>query len=380
MSLVLKLKNSLDITNKNMVGKCLLVFAVCNIFSLSIFASNHLPDSIKRYYYFVNLAEISLIDSLYDQATLYYDSAFSQKNYPFAADKYNAAVCHVYLRQYEQSFPLFKEIIQKGYGISALMGKNVFEDFFSSQWGLALKDYSENIELTFNRDLRRTIDSLFYMDQFFRKNREFGNPYDFFEDTINRIDDSNRNVLEAIIERYGFPGEEIIGLSDSSLTLQPYYTMLLHFQQISTGRRRGEVQNVSPWIVGAYYSGRMNVHEAANLLESAGQDLGSMAATLVRFILTSPGSGYVEVDGKWTYEGAEVPYGFFRTEGEYAERLNRLREEFGLESVNDFRKKVIFRRNNEVFDFSKIKGSMNTFLTSEINSMPNPMNIIPLEE
>jgi hypothetical protein len=51
------------------------------------------------------------------------------------------------------------------------MGKTVFDDFFSSQWGLVLKDYSENIELTFNRDLRRTIDSLFYMDQFFRKNR-----------------------------------------------------------------------------------------------------------------------------------------------------------------------------------------------------------------
>lgn len=336
------------------------VFMMCFLL-LPAYAGSAVPENIRKYNYYVNLAEIALIDTLYESAVLHYDSAFFYKDYSFAVDKYNAAVCHVYLVQYEKAYPLLKELLQKGYSIENLQNKAVFDGFFLSARGKALKDFSANIDFTYNAELRSTIDSLFYMDQLFRRNREFGNPYDFFEDTINRIDDSNRIVLDAIVEHYGFPGEEIIGLSDSSLVQQPYYIMLLHFQQISTARRRGEVKSVSPMVLDAYYSGRMRAHEAAFLLEASGMNYGNSFSTFVQFAYVGPDPECEES----TIIRKETPWGFFKLSEEENEKVNAIRTDFGLESVDDLRKKLVFQMDSKPFDFSKISGGRSIYHTSD---------------
>jgi len=264
--------------------KLTILFVIFYITSPSLFAEDSIPGAIMQYNYMVNSAEISLIDGDYNLAAQQYKQAFDLEVYAFAVDKYNAALCLTYLEKYSESFYLLKDILQKGYSIKNLKMEPVFDDFFQSDWGTRLTDYSGNIVFTFNQDLRKTLDSLLYMDQLFRKNREFGNPYDFFEDTINRIDDSNRKMIESIIYEYGFPGEELIGLSDSSLTVQPYNLVLRHLQQISTGRRRGEVENISPIILAAYQSGRIPAHEASHLLEVAHKDFGSFSGSLFKII------------------------------------------------------------------------------------------------
>ncbi|MBW6479497.1 MAG: hypothetical protein K0B37_08725 [Bacteroidales bacterium] len=324
------------------------------------FAENQVPENIKKYNYYVNLAELSIIDSVYQKAVFYYDSAFMKKDYAFAVDKYNAALCHVFLENYEQAYSLLKEILQKGYSISNLKNKDLFDNFFLSKWGKGLIDYSKDIVFTFNEDLRNTLDSLFYMDQLFRKNREFGDPYDFFEDTINRIDDSNRVALEAIIDKHGFPGEEVIGLSDSCLIQQPYSIILRHLQQISTGRRRGEVTNVSPMVIDAYHSGRMPAHEASDLLELAYRDFGSFSASMIRFIYIPPGDNPFQIPEE---EKAKKDWSFINLKEEEAETINKVRLEFGLETIEDLRKKLVFRLDNDTFDFRKIRGGKNILTT-----------------
>ena len=339
----------------------IILFVRASFASSFLFIQDSTPEIIKRYNYFVNLAEISIVDGDYNEAVQKYNEAFSLEVYTFAVDKYNAALCHVFLENYEQAYSLLKEILQKGYSISNLKNKDLFDNFFLSKWGKGLIDYSKDIVFTFNEDLRNTLDSLFYMDQLFRKNRELGDPYDFFEDTINRIDDSNRVALEAIIDKYGFPGEEIIGLSESCLIQQPYSIILRHLQQISTGRRRGEVTNVSPLVIDAYYSGRMPLHEASELLELAHRDFGTFSAALKKVIYIPPGGNPFQIPEE---EKAKKEWSFLNL-GEEELAINEVRIEFGLETIEDLRKKLVFRLDNDTFEFRKISGGKNTLTTMD---------------
>jgi tetratricopeptide (TPR) repeat protein len=353
----------------------IILFVRTSFASSYLFVQDSTPEIIKRYNYFVNLAEISIIDGDYNEAVQKYNEAFSPEVYTFAVDKYNAAICHVLMENYEQAYSLLKEILQKGYSISNLKNKTIFDSFFLSQWGLKLIDSSRNIVFTFNEDLRKTLDSLFYMDQLFRKNREFGDPYDFFEDTINSIDDSNRIVLEAIIDKHGFPGEQVIGLSESCLIQQPYSIILRHLQQISTGRRRGEVTNVSPLIIDAYHSGRMPLHEASALLELAQRDFGTFSAALVKVFYIPPGGNPFPVPEE---EKTKKEWSFLNL-GEEELAINEVRIEFGLETIEDFRKKLVFRLDNGTFNFKKIRGGKNTLTTMNKEQYDHVnKNLIPL--
>jgi hypothetical protein len=355
-------------------GKLLLFFVVSKLLFIDVSSLNGVPEAIRKYNYYVNMAELSIVESQYEQAVLYYDSAFMKKDYAFAVDKYNAAICHIYLKQYAHAYSFFQEILQKGYAVENLKSKAQFKGFFESSWGQKLINYSDDIEFTLNSEVRSILDSLLFMDQLFRKNREFGNPYDFFEDTINRIDDSNRIVLKNIIDEYGFPGEEIIGLSDTSLTRQPYQIILLHFQQISSARRRGEFRNVIPWIQNAYNNGRMPAHEAAFLLEASGMDYGNSFSSLVKYRYVGPDPYCVESD----IVTKETPWGFFNLTEEERNEINSVRSEFGLESVEDLRKKLVFKMNTKIFDFSKIYGGRSIYQMQDYEWYKN-VNLIFVE-
>ncbi len=319
-----------------------------------------IPKTIKEYNRHVNLAEISLIDGYYKKAISHYGDAFSIDVYAPAIDVFNAAVCMVKVSQFDDAFLLLKEILKKGYSIRNIENDNTFNEFFHTEIGLQLKDFARNVPYNYDMNLRSTIDSLYMMDQLFRKKKELGNPYDFFEDTINRIDDLNRDILESIIDTLGFPGEELIGLSDSSLTYQPYSIVLIHLQQISTGRRRGEVENISEIVMNAYCSGRLPVHEAAYLLELASADFGSFSSSLFKIIYLEPGNNTMQIPED---EIRNKEWGYYELKDQKKE-IDKDRLNFGLETVDDYRKKLIFKLNESTFDFNKIKSGYNIMSTT----------------
>lgn len=342
-----------------MIIRIIITLKVVCAFS-TLFANDRIPETIKRYNYFINLAEISIVEGVYNEAVMNYEKAFSVEVYPFAVDKYNAAVCFVKLEMYSEAYQLLKEILQKGYHVNHIQNEDVFSDFLLSSWGNKLLDYSHNINIKFDEPLRIILDSLFYMDQKFRRMEMHGNPYEINSDTIDRIDDLNRAELERIIDAYGFPGEEIIGVSDSCLTTQPYWILLTHFQQICSGRRRGEVTCFTDEILNAYIAGRIGAHQASHLLGLNYKDFGSFSGSLFKIIYIPPGGNPSQILAE---EKETKEWGFFDLKEDEKE-INKVRLDFGLESIEDLRKKLIFRLENETFNFNKISGGENVLTTT----------------
>ncbi len=61
----------------------------------SVLAQN---NKFIDYYSITNLAELKVVDSLYADALITYESGFKLVPFPFAHDYYNAAVCAVLVR------------------------------------------------------------------------------------------------------------------------------------------------------------------------------------------------------------------------------------------------------------------------------------------
>jgi len=299
-----------------------------------------MSEELKMHYNFINKAEMAIVDSNYVLAIALYDSAFALKQAPFGSDLYNAAVCASLTKQYEKTFFYFKEILDKGYKIRKLQEKLFFADFFNSSYGEKLNNYSQNLVLNHNIKLRNQLDSMLYMDQKFR--RMVSNPYEVYSDTIDKIDESNARYLLQIINHYGFPGEDIIGL-DTILISQPYYILILHTQQRhSTKETKLEFTDV---LFEALYDGSIRPHTAAFLIESSGKSFSfeAIAANLMRAVLDTSGTVSEE-------EIENSPWGYFPFDNE--EDINERRQEIGLDKLNERIKKILFKEKNTMFSLS----------------------------
>ena len=112
--------------------KKLLIFLIIVVHNPS-FGQLKVIQPIIDYNKFVNLAEISIVDSNYHLASVYFDSAFIINKNSFAVDVFNAALCNSLIKNYENSYSLLSKIIKKGYGIRHLEQNVIFSDFFNSK-------------------------------------------------------------------------------------------------------------------------------------------------------------------------------------------------------------------------------------------------------
>ncbi len=332
--------------------------------------------SLKKYYSNTNNAELSIVDSNYLKAINYYDSAFASKASPFAIDIYNAAVCAVLLNKNEKCYSLLTKIIDKGYKINNFQKKQVFNEFFKTEWGKNLLKYSENINIYYNLKLRHTLDSLFYMDQLFRKKVGEDKPYSFYEDTITKTDISNTKFLNKLIVKYGFPSEDLIGLNDSSLVDQPYYILIIHQQSGSPSR----IYDFTSEIINALYDGKINVHNASELItKSCGNDLyGFFNSGIVKAVYDPSDTGKANYGIDKNYDN--ISWGYFQIPEEKEKKIDSVRQEIGLEKLRENRTKIVFRLKDTLFDFSKFSGENSIFSIPDKEFYEETIkNIIPLK-
>jgi hypothetical protein len=332
-----------------------------------------LKEPMKVYYYHVNKAELAIIAGNYSVALSNYDSAFSENTAPFAKDSYNAAICYTLLKKYEKCDPLLRGILEKGYSIEKLKLEPSFREYFKTEFGSNLLKYAQTKPFHFNTKLRHSLDSLAKMDQLFRIKE---GKYVVYGDTIRKIDRSNVAFLNKIIEQYGFPGENIIGVADSSLTNPPYGIIIIH----QTAGAKNRVFDYSDIVKRAILEGEVDAKSTIYLLSrSMEKDLyGTFDGGVVRFVVDSAASADSQYSTKDTEYTNSTWYIVALSESKLA-KINAARKEVGLENLDEYRRKIIFSMTNKQFVLGLNSGA-NTYIVSKKEEVENfSKNLIPVK-
>ncbi len=259
----------------------LLVFFLIN---LSLFS-----QSFIKYNQLVNKAELSIIDSNYTKALYYYQDAFKLVEYPFAKDLYNALLCATFTNNFDIAFEYLYKLVHKGIEYENF-AKNKYLNPLKEdkRWFEFEKYYYENrkkILAGFNQDLKAEFERMLEEDQKSNKARKKDpNKRYKFDSTVF----ANTLRIKEIIQLYGFPTEEMLGVND--FTDAPFESALLfHYFQISKQKNIKDSINIMPYLIEAIKNGKLNYSLFFNYLEDIslnkyGSNLAYLIDTNIVFI------------------------------------------------------------------------------------------------
>lgn len=306
----------------------------------------------RQYAHYINLAELSITDSAYQKAIACYDSASQFIDSHFAKDRYNKTVCYALTGENDKCRSGLLYLFGKGLNRQIIRDNPAFSKFLSTEEGKEIME--QNIELTYNKYLRRIYDSIFEADQFFRRKHP-KDYHDFDHDTITKIDASNVKMMNELIVEYGWPTEDLIGIED--LGFQQYEIIIIHQHN-----SKYKIYNYADDLKEAYKDCRIDVSKAAYLImESTGRDdMMAMDAGLVTYVFDPEGT-YKHEDLKQYRHKT----GFFRLQDDKKEEINQKRRTFGLEPIDDLRRKVMFSERDKRFCFN-FNGGETGFTTASI--------------
>lgn len=340
-------------------------FAVFILFIQGCFAQ--LPDNLLKYYRLVNNAELSIVDSNYTGAIELYDSAFAtEPKVEFMKDVYNQAICEILIGNYDTAYLNLQNLIEFGYPIDSIIARQVFYPFFDSRFGRKLMRHNQKSIETYNIDLRDTYDSLLIMDQKFRS---MEGSYDVYGDTIQKIDISNAEKVTKLLNLYGFPSEQLIGVY-VHFDYTPMRILILHN---NIGSRNGQHMNFTKIIYKAIYSGKIDSRLCPQLLMgSTGNDyFGFEYSGVIRHGMESEYQ-LGNLDSLYT------DWGYYKLDSELEEELNERREKIGVCTINDTRVKALFNMRDKRFYLAEPANKRNTlwlYREDYINAMNNTIFI-----
>jgi len=331
---------------------------------------SQLSDSMKLYYFKVNLAELSISDSAYIDALKYYNEAFNLKKKPFCKDKFNSAICFALQGNNKYTYLTLKYIIQYGYSLNDIRNKKVFDRFFLSRYGKKLVSFEKKKLVLYNRGIRDSYDSLLHKDQYFRIKK---GSYDVYGDTIRKINKTNVVCLLKLIEKYGNPSEQLIGVYPN-FDFNPFNILVTHNY---VGSKTGQIFDFSEILYKAIYSGDLDSRVAASLITgSIGKDIyGSFFLGLIQYGILDKN------EPELIKKGSLSGYGLLIfNPNEKTKKTNIEREKIGLDSIEEARKKLSFQYYHNDFCLINMGEAKKGFLFSNEEEYNNKLkNLILLK-
>ena len=313
------------------------------VFLTQVFFVYSQEDDYRNYYKTINRAELKLVDSLYNNAIAIYDSAFSMVTKPFGKDYHNAALCASIVSNDDKAFVY----------LDKLMGKGLTMDYFnediynplrhSHKWSDFSKKYDskhDEIMKTFDLKLRRELETMQQKDQamdWLRMSNIAQN-----KDSFAIFVYKNMVRINEIINTKGFPDENKLGA-----TLLPHgnpvWIPLLHYMQaqgIGLSDKRKELidkgapsyniekagvdykkYDASAILKKASIEGKFPVHSFASMEEQKNNPVKYGCRI------------YLEINGN----RVNIKYSDAQTH-----KIDSIRNNIGLESLSDYRKKFNF--------------------------------------
>lgn len=208
------------------------------------------------YYEAVNSAEDKIVANELDSADFYYQKAFKIFKEPHANDLYNHMKVLLNKKNYENAFKHYQSLDCMKYK---------FEENFLSYHFPNSEQYKKlKCKNKFDDHYRKELDSLFMIDQHYRKLS--GGNYAKFKKEITKNDSIASTKLLSLIQKKEFPNEYDLGLSSANLVFfQNFYFIIWH--QLATNLYSPQVVNFSDEIIKALNKGKITPENAAFLLD-----------------------------------------------------------------------------------------------------------------
>jgi hypothetical protein len=274
-------------------------------------------------------------DNLY-QALKNYTKAFDETGDGQLKDYFNAAVCATYLGDANNTYKYLKKTAEKGLSLDFVKSEVAFQAIQKDpEWRdfeLLFLSERRDSEDKINKKLKNVLDILVARANLFRaKNSET------YADTIAMIDADNAFILDSLMTEFGFPGENEIGIGEGGYPLiqYPFYEIIkLQVPHV-------QVVNFSNKIITGVRNGRITPHLASILLRHT-NDSDDYFSRFIYMIKMdeSLSNEPIEKVNQWVH--AEL------TE-EDERRFNELRFNFGLETLEDYQRKILFSLQDHRF-------------------------------
>mgnify|MGYP000580850182 CR=1 FL=1 len=291
-------------------------------------------DFTKLYHPQINQAELALIKSDYSAALKHYQTAFANVEKGFASDYHNAITCMLKLKKTKSPklYDYIEMLIKKGVNYS------YFEtDLYNSirnnkRWDWLFKKYEFTAGrcLTFiNIELYNELRNFAKKDQKFRIKE---GSYEVHGDTIYKIDSILMERFKTIVQEYGYPSEDIIGIEYPEENRIPYSIVMHHYFQRRSNKEWKYLTDMSPMIISAIKKGALKPQKGSYWIALQNGDFHLGSLTLTKFQ-----SDDQLLDGLYV-EKISI---------DKLKEINQNRLSIGVPLLQDFYRKAIFLQNNK---------------------------------
>ncbi len=309
-----------------------------------LFQNNLVSQSLQKYYQHINNAEISIVNLDFAKASLLYDSAFKNKLNPFCQDLYNASLVNIYENKYYESMNYIKKMITLGYKPSNYLNNlKSCRKFMKTKFGDSVNILERKPQFIYNNYYRTKIEELCEYDQEFR-NKE--GSYKKYGDTIRIIDKIIVNDFLKLIEKFGYPSEERIGLDSHNIMLPIYAVLIIHQQNGANFR----ITNYADILKAACINGEIRNTIAGNFIDAANgftayETSGYVMATYDSIMKTKSKNNQIK-DSKIKLS---TKLGILKLSNNEIEKYNSKRKELMLVPIEEEIKKLKFCLINKEF-------------------------------
>lgn len=312
------------------------------ILSFVFFNSNAQEiNYLKVYHPVINQAEVLVMDGKYRDALETYEKAFAAVPKAFMKDYFNAAVCATYIGDATNTYKYLLEVAGKGISLDFIKDEPAFMGIQRDpQWRefeLQYLSKKRDFESKINKTLLDKLNKIYDRDQWFRMR----NP-EAFADTIAKIDKQNARELDYLIAKYGVPGEDEIGCGQGGMPIiqYPFYTV------IKRQTPENQTVNFSNALLEGMRKGKILPHTAASLMATVnGNDM-----FFARYVYKILGIDSPDFKGK-PFSSKIDKWVFRQIEKEDELRINQMRLTNGMETLAEYRRKVIFALKDNRFLF-----------------------------
>lgn len=318
-----------------------------------------ISDSLVSYYHYTNLAEISITESKFEQAINSYEEAFKFKKSPFCVDKYNKGLCESKLRNYKSTYVSLEYIVRHGFKVDSLERIPVLNDFFMTKYGRKLTRRARCNNVVFNQRLHYLYDSLYTMDQQFRQPFVVDGVFNNYvrSDTLRIIDSLNTLMVKELIDEFGVPNEQQVGLYENAFYNGRLGIIIFHNTFLFGGGDKKLFRvDFKDVISDGIYNGQLDIRSYQSLYESVhGQHIfGTSYDNIIRCSMFDS----TKVDG--IDLETQTPMSVFKLPvDEKLKKINLARKNVGLPTLEDARKKLSYQINNQSYFY--FSGVTNTY-------------------
>ena len=133
------------------------------VYSFQVYSQD---NDCAKYLTNINTAELAVCDSNYVLALEYYKTAFSFNKTPFSHDYYNALLCAVSVKKYDDAFSFMHKLANKGVQKKYFVeNEHILVLQNQKQWNDFIKSLDNRNNNTFNTELVHEYEKMVEIDQ-----------------------------------------------------------------------------------------------------------------------------------------------------------------------------------------------------------------------